>query len=58
MTQQEVAEKLNTNQSTYAHHKLATNLITTTFLYSLTVIYKKRFSIDRLLRKKSIKNRI
>lgn len=52
MTQQEVAKKMNTNQSTYAHYELANNLITTTFLYSLTKIYKKKFSIDGLLGRK------
>lgn len=48
MTQKEVAEKLNTTQPSYAHYELGTNLITTTFLYNLTMIYKP-FSIDALL---------
>lgn len=47
MTQKEVAEKLNTTQPSYAHYELGTNLITTTFLYNLTMIYKP-FSIDAL----------
>ena len=47
MTQKEVAEKLNTTQPSYAHYELGPNLITTTFLYNLTMIYKP-FSIDAL----------
>lgn len=47
MTQKEVAEKINTTQPSYAHYELGTNLITTTFLYNLTMIYKP-FSIDAL----------
>lgn len=55
MTQQEFAKKMNTSQSTYAHYELATNLITTTFPYSLTKIYKKKFSVYRLLGRKKCK---
>ena len=47
MTQKEVAKKINTTQPSYAHYELGTNLITTTFLYNLTMIYKP-FSIDAL----------
>ncbi|MDO4962800.1 MAG: helix-turn-helix transcriptional regulator [bacterium] len=51
LTQKEVAEKINTNQSAYAHYENAINLIPTTFLYNLTKIYKP-FSIDMLLGRK------
>lgn len=49
MTQKEVAKNLNTSQSGYAHYENARNLITTTFLYSLTKIYKP-FSIDDIFK--------
>ena len=49
MTQKEVAKHLNTSQSGYAHYENARNLITTTFLYSLTKIYKP-FSIDDIFK--------
>ena len=51
MTQKMVAEKINTTQPSYAHYEIGTNLITTTFLYSLTKIYKP-FSIDALFGRK------
>lgn len=51
MTQTMVAEKINTTQPSYAHYELGTNLITTTFLYNLTKIYKP-FSIDALFGRK------
>lgn len=49
MTQEYVAKRMNTTQATYAHYENADNLIPTTFLYNLTKIYKKPFSIDKLL---------
>ena len=49
MTQKEVAKHLNTSQSGYPHYENARNLITTTFLYSLTKIYKP-FSIDDIFK--------
>lgn len=51
MTQEEVAKKINTSQASYAHYETAVNLIPTTFLFSLTKIYKP-FSIDALLGRK------
>lgn len=51
MTQEEVAAKINTIQPSYAHYENSVYLIPTTFLYSLTEIYKP-FSIDELLGRK------
>lgn len=51
MTQSQVAERINTTQPSYAHYELGTNLITTTFLFNLTKIYKT-FSIDALFDRK------
>jgi len=51
MTQQEVANKINTSQSAYAHYENALNLIPTSFLYNLSKLYKN-YSIDELLIKK------
>ena len=51
LTQEQVAKKLNTNQSSYAHYENAVNLFPPSFLYNLTKIYKP-FSIDKLLNKK------
>ncbi|MCI7632832.1 MAG: helix-turn-helix domain-containing protein [Mollicutes bacterium] len=51
MTQEEVAKKINTSQANYAHYENSKNLIPTTFLYSLTLVYKP-FSIDKLLGRK------
>lgn len=57
MTQQDVAEILNTSASGYAHYENAINLIPTTFLFSLSLIYKD-FSIDTILgRKKNTSNK-
>lgn len=50
-TQEYVANKLNTSQSTISEYEKGKKLINTTFLYNLTKIYKK-FSIDDLLKKK------
>jgi len=51
MTQEEVANKINTSQAAYAHYENNVNLIPTTFLYNLTQIYKP-FSIDNLFGRK------
>lgn len=51
MTQEKVANKLNTSQATYAHYENARYLIPTSFLFNLTKIYKP-FSIDNLLGRK------
>ena len=39
-TQEQIAEKLNTSQSAYAHYESGMYLITTYFLYALLKIYK------------------
>ena len=39
-TQTQIAEKLNTSQSAYAHYESGMYLITTYFLYALLKIYK------------------
>ena len=51
LTQADVAKKINTTQASYAHYENAINLIPTTFLYNLTLIYSS-FSIDELLARK------
>ena len=51
LTQADVAKKINTTQASYAHYENAINLIPTTFLYNLTLIYST-FSIDELLGRK------
>ena len=51
MTQEEVANRINTSQAAYAHYENNVNLIPTTFLYNLTQIYKP-FSIDNLFGRK------
>ena len=51
LTQADVAKKINTTQASYAHYENAINLIPTTFLYNLTLIYSS-FSIDELLGRK------
>lgn len=55
LTQEKVAKILNTNTSGYAHYENARNLIPTTFLFSLSNIYKD-FSIDEVLGRKKAKN--
>lgn len=55
-TQQNIADFLNTNASGYAHYENARNLIPTTFLYSLSLIYKN-FSFDRILGRKKEPNK-
>lgn len=52
-TQQNIADILNTNASGYAHYENARNLIPTTFLFHLSLIYKN-FSIDKILGRKKI----
>lgn len=47
LTQEKVAEFLNTSASGYAHYENARNLIPTTFLFALSKLYKN-FSIDEL----------
>lgn len=50
-TQQKIAEILNTSASRYAHYENARNLIPTTFLFNLSLIYKN-FSFDKVLGRK------
>ncbi len=50
-TQDEIAKRINTSQSTYSQYETAHNLITTSFLFNLTEVYKS-LSIDQLFTKK------
>ncbi len=50
-TQQDVANIINTSSSGYAHYENARNLIPTTFLFNLSLIYKD-FSFDKVLGRK------
>lgn len=50
-TQSQIAKILNTSQSAYAHYENGIYLIPTSFLYSLSKIYKD-FSIDLILGRK------
>lgn len=52
-TQQNIADILNTTASGYAHYENARNLIPTTFIFNLSLIYKN-FSIDKILGRKKI----
>lgn len=51
MTQQDIANIINTSSSGYAHYENARNLIPTTFLFNLSLIYKD-FSFDKILGRK------
>lgn len=53
LTQEDIAKVLNTSASGYAHYENARNLIPTTFIFSLSFIYKD-FSIDKILGRKKI----
>lgn len=53
-TQQEIANKLNTTQSTYSAYESGKNLIPTIYLYGLINIYEN-LSIDELLGRKKVK---
>lgn len=50
ITQEEIAKKINTTQSTYSQYEAAHTLITTSFLFNLTEVYKS-ISIDKLFAK-------
>lgn len=54
-TQQDIANILNTSSSGYAHYENARNLIPTTFLFNLSLIYKD-FSFDKILGRKEKTN--
>ena len=47
-TQQDIAKIINTSPSGYAHYENGRNLIPTTFLFNLSLIYKD-FSFDKIL---------
>ena len=47
-TQQDIAKIINTSPSGYAHYENGRNLISTTFLFNLSLIYKD-FSFDKIL---------
>ena len=47
LTQQQIADKLNTHRAAYSHYENAHNLIPVSFLYGLTHIYED-LSIDKL----------
>ena len=51
MTQEDIANKLNTTQSTISSYECGNNLINTTFLYNLSKVYGE-ISIDELLGRK------
>lgn len=55
-TQEQIASILNTTTSGYAHYENARNLIPTTFIYNLSLIYKN-FSIDKVLGRKKQPNK-
>jgi len=51
LTQQYVADKINTSQASYAHYENARYLIPTSFLYNLKDVYEN-LSIDEILGRK------
>lgn len=51
LTQQYIADKINTSQASYAHYENARYLIPTSFLYNLKDVYED-FSIDKILGRK------
>lgn len=51
LTQQYVADKINTSQASYAHYENARYLIPTSFLYNLKDVYDD-LSIDEILGRK------
>lgn len=51
LTQQYVADKINTSQASYAHYENARYLISTSFLYNLSEVYDD-LSIDKMLGRK------
>ena len=50
-TKQQIADVINTRQSSYAHYENARNLMSLSFLYNLSKIYKD-ISIDKMLERK------
>lgn len=56
-TQQDIAKIINTSSSCYAHYENARNLISTTFLFNLSLIYKD-FSFDKILGREKVNNSI
>lgn len=51
LTQQYVADKINTSQASYAHYENAIYLISTSFLFNLSEVYDD-LSIDEMLGRK------
>lgn len=51
LTQQYVADKINTSQASYAHYENARYLISTSFLFNLSEVYDD-LSIDEMLGRK------
>ena len=51
LTQEDVANAINTNQASYAHYENSVYLIPTTFLYNLKKLYKE-MSFDEILGRK------
>lgn len=49
--EESIASLIGTGQSNYSHYETNRNVITTTYLYSLTKYYKK-FSVDKILGRK------
>ena len=52
-TQQQIADIINTSQSSYAHYENARNLMPLSFLYNLSKIYND-LSVDEMLGRKRI----
>lgn len=50
-TQKDIASIISTSSSAYAHYENARSLISTTFLFNLSLIYKD-FSFDKILGRK------
>ncbi len=56
-TQEQIAKVLNTSSGGYAHYENSRYLIPTNFIYSLALYYKD-FSIDNVLGRKEIKEKV
>lgn len=51
LTQQYIADKINTSQASYAHYENARYLISTNFIFNLSYVYDD-LSIDEILGRK------
>ena len=56
-TQEQIAKVLNTSSGGYAHYENSRYLIPTNFIYSLALYYKG-FSIDKVLGRKEVKEKV